>query len=134
MITFGIQRTVASSGRRIEKLFVALMMLGVFHAAAADPRPFDIATGEAATTLRDFGRQAGLQLLFDFNAVKHIETQPVSGQFEAEAALTEMLRGTGLAFDWVNDRTVAIRRSRGAVVRSSATLHTALASTNSIAL
>jgi iron complex outermembrane recepter protein len=91
-----------------------LIMMGLCCAAVADPRPFDVPAGEASTALRDFARQAGLQLLFDYAAVKKVKTHAVSGRFEPEAALTEMLQGTGLQFQKVNDRTVAIGRTAAA--------------------
>src|SRR5882724_1013710 len=80
------------------------------HPAWADPHAFNIPAGEAATELRDFAKQSGLQLLFDYTAVKAIKTRAVSGQYEPDAALKEMLRGTGLEFERVNGHTVAIRQ------------------------
>src|SRR5579872_1970899 len=77
------------------------LVLGLSSAAVADPRPFDVPAGEASSALRDFARQAGLQLLFDYAAVKQVRTHAISGQFEPEAALTEMLQGTGLKFQKV---------------------------------
>jgi iron complex outermembrane receptor protein len=79
--------------------------------AMADQRTFDVPAGDASVELREFARQAGLQILFNFTAVNPIKTQAVSGQLEPEAALTQMLRGTGLAFTKVNDHTVAIRKT-----------------------
>jgi iron complex outermembrane receptor protein len=105
-MTCTISRAAALPG----KLCVWLLIVnGLCNTAVADPRPFDVPAGEASTALRDFARQAGLQLLFDYSAVKQVKTRAVSGRLEPEAALTEMLRGTGLQFQKVNDRTVAIR-------------------------
>jgi hypothetical protein len=76
---------------------IALGAVALCHSAAAEPRPFDVPSGEASTTLPDFARQAGLKLLFDYTAVKTVKTHAVSGRLEPEAALAEMLLGAGTA-------------------------------------
>lgn len=76
--------------------------------AMASGRTFDISAGAAPTTLKEFAEQAHLQLLFDFKAVKSLHTPEVKGQFEPAEALEILLRGTGLTFRRVNDRTYAI--------------------------
>ncbi len=81
--------------------------------AAAEPHSFKIAAGSAADTLREFGRQAKLQTLFNHRIVKDLRTQPVTGLFEPDEALAQMLLGTGLTFERVDPRTVAIRASGG---------------------
>lgn len=77
--------------------------------AAAQPLSFEIAAGAAPDTLRDFGRQSGLQMLFEHRVVAERHTQPVLGEFEPETALQMLLSGSGLVYEFVNERTVAIR-------------------------
>lgn len=86
-----------------------LTLTTVPASAAAESRTFDIAAGEAINTLPEFGRQAKLQTLFDYQRVRNLQTQAVNGDFEPEDALTRMLVGTGLTFERINRRTVAIR-------------------------
>jgi iron complex outermembrane recepter protein len=69
---------------------------------------FHIEAGDAALTLNEFSRQSTLQLLFDYNVVRGRKTKAISGDFEAPAALQQMLADTGLVFDFVNDRTLAV--------------------------
>jgi iron complex outermembrane receptor protein len=69
---------------------------------------FEIAAGDAATTLKEFAAQAHLQLLFDYKAVQFLKTPAVKGQLEPSEALKMLLRGTGLTFRQVNDRTIAV--------------------------
>ena len=80
--------------------------------AAAEPVAFEIGAGEATDTLKEFARQAKLQTLFDYRLVRNLRTQAVRGDFEADEALRQMLAGTGLRFERINERTVAISSER----------------------
>jgi iron complex outermembrane receptor protein len=76
--------------------------------AATALQSFHIDAGDATLTLNEFSRQSNLQLLFDYNVVRGRRTRAVSGDYEPTAALRQMLAGTGLVFDFVNDRTLAV--------------------------
>jgi len=69
---------------------------------------FEIAAGDARTTLKEFAAQAHVQLLFDYSAVAQLRTPELKGQYEPGAALRILLRGTGFTFKQVNDHTVAV--------------------------
>lgn len=69
---------------------------------------FDIEAGDARATLSDFSKQAGLQLLFDYDAVSGIKTHEVRGRMEPTLALKTLIAGTKLSFLYVNDRTVKV--------------------------
>jgi iron complex outermembrane recepter protein len=99
----------SSSAMRLTWTWPLLAALICSYPAWSDPTAFSIPAGEAAVELKDFARQSGLQLLFDFTAVKAIRTRAISGQYEPEVALTEMLRDSGLGFERVNAQTIAIR-------------------------
>ena len=62
--------------------------------------------------LNEFSRQSDLQVLFDFNILKGLKTRAVAGDLEASTALTSMLQGTNLEFDFVNDHTLAVTPKR----------------------
>jgi hypothetical protein len=81
------------------------------RAAAADTRkwPMTIAAGPAPDALAEFVHQTGLQVLFEFDAIRGHTTQRVSGQLEASQALSLMLAESGLVFEFVNERTVIVR-------------------------
>jgi iron complex outermembrane receptor protein len=93
-------------------LLTALIVLGLLagRAALAEPKlqTFHIEAGEATLTLNEFSRQSSLQLLFDYNIVRGRKTRAVSGEYAATAALEKMLADTGLVFDFVNERTLAV--------------------------
>src|ERR1700722_2512080 len=71
-------------------------------------RFFDIEQGAAPGLLNEFSRQADIQVLFDFEALKDRQTEAVHGRYSPAEALKIMLRGMGLGFDFVNERTISI--------------------------
>jgi iron complex outermembrane recepter protein len=88
---------------------IALALLVSFPARATQKmQTFHIEAGDATLTLNEFSRQSSLQLLFDYNIVRGRKTRGISGEYEASAALRQMLAETGLVFDFVNDRTLAV--------------------------
>lgn len=104
-------RSRSSSALQRVLLFGTLAALfSSLSAAAAEKRRFDIAAGEARSTLNEFSRQADLQIYFDVDAVRRYMTQAVAGELEAADALAVMLGGTELIFEFVNERTVTVMR------------------------
>jgi outer membrane receptor protein involved in Fe transport len=89
--------------------FIALMLAPpACFADAPVTHHFDVPAGNAAEKLNEFSRQAELQVLFNFPLVNSMRTNPVCGDLEARHALTLLLEGTGLVFDFVNERTLAV--------------------------
>jgi hypothetical protein len=86
-------------------------MVAIHHAQAAriDKLSFKISAGTAPEALAEFVRQSGLQVLFDFDAIRNVNTHEVSGQLNPDEALSRMLEGSGLTFEFVNERTITVR-------------------------
>jgi iron complex outermembrane recepter protein len=97
-----------------------LLCLGSPSVWGAPPTDFHIEAGDATLTLNEFSRQAGLQLLFDFSVVRGRTTQAVKGPYEPRDALRRMLASTGLTFDFVNPRTLAVTPIKVASAAGSA--------------
>lgn len=89
-------------------LIATALLLSLPARAAPKLHTFHIEAGDATRTLNEFSRQSSLQLLFDYNIVRGRKTRAVSGEYEASAALRQMLVDTGLTFDFVNERTLAV--------------------------
>ena len=93
-----------------------LIILGVAMSlpilAAPRLQTFHIEAGDATLTLTEFSRQSSLQLIFDYNVVRGRKTHAVSGELEASTALKQMLEDTGLQFDFVNEKTLAVTLSK----------------------
>ncbi|WP_175597298.1 TonB-dependent receptor [Peristeroidobacter soli] len=89
-----------------------ILMAAPLSGALAEPQMFELSEGAAAKMLREFGRAAKLQTLFDYELVRNVRTHAVTGKLEPDEALTRMLAGTGLTFQRVDERTIAIRSER----------------------
>lgn len=62
--------------------------------------------------LNEFGRQSGLQVVFIYTDIDGaITASPLAGRFSPQAALARLLANTELAYEFINPRTVAIRRA-----------------------
>jgi hypothetical protein len=92
---------------------VALLTCTNAIGSRGDKRAFDIKAGSALITLAEFVRQTGLQVLFESDAIRDHSTREVRGQFEAGEALGLMLEGSGLTYEFVNERTVTVRPRPG---------------------
>jgi iron complex outermembrane receptor protein len=92
---------------------LALALLFALPARAQSPRSspqFEIEAQDASVALAEFSSQADLQLLFDFDAVQGLRTRAVSGRMRVKDALGRLLTGTGLTYEFINERTVSILR------------------------
>jgi hypothetical protein len=78
---------------------------------------FNISPSPLASALIDFSTQSGIQVAVADADVSHVQTNGVSGTFPVRAALSILLRGTGLEFSRVGVETVVIRTaSAGAAI------------------
>lgn len=77
--------------------------------AMAEPREFNIPAKPMPAALRAFASQAHVQLLFDYAAVRDLSAPAVKGRMAPADVLAALLKGSGLTFQQVNARTIAIR-------------------------
>lgn len=114
----GFRRAARHGIARRWGALIALIL--ALNTASADPDPglchFQLAAGDAALMLNEFSRQSGLQVLFDFDVPRGMKTSAVRGDFQPGDALRQMLKGTALQFEFVNERTIAVTQ----VVKQSA--------------
>lgn len=83
-------------------LSIGLWAAPLVSAAEASTRYFDIPAGEAETTLREFAKQSGVQLIYDAQKLSGVRTAGLRGDHTPRAALDSMLAGT--RFYAVQDR------------------------------
>ena len=69
---------------------------------------FEIAEQPLADALREFSEQTGLQLAYVATLAEDKMSPGTRGASEPGQALADILEGTGLEFQYVNDKTVAI--------------------------
>jgi len=71
---------------------------------APEKKRFDIPSGDAFTTLKQFATQSGEQLIYKVDTLEGIQTVAVRGRFTAREALGRMLAKTNLST--IQDRKV----------------------------
>lgn len=90
-----------ATGMRILR-FIAFCCVAVAHLASAAARPsgqsraFQIPAGDAADTLEQFSRQAGMPLVYVLEQVREIRTAAISDTLPPRAALERMVADTAL--------------------------------------
>ncbi len=79
-------------------LFAAALTLTGLTAAAQNTArvSFDLPSDVAATSLKNFARQSGLEVLISADLGRSIRTQPVRGEYTPIEAVERMLLRTGL--------------------------------------
>src|SRR5271168_1585519 len=73
--------------------------------------PFHISASPLASALIEFSTQSGIQVAAADADVAHLNSNGVDGTLPIRAALSTLLRGTGLEFSRVGAETVVIRKA-----------------------
>ncbi|ULQ48008.1 TonB-dependent receptor [Flagellatimonas centrodinii] len=76
--------------------------------ASPDTRSFDIPAQSLRSALIEYGQQSGHELLYTPEDVDGLSGNAVNGTLSREAALSELLRGTGLRYDYTPSGGVVI--------------------------
>ena len=105
---------------RTSELLCLLILLALFCAAlpvaAASAEPtryhFEIDAGPLPSALLAFSRQSSTPIVFSDRSVRHQPAPMLVGQMTAGEALDRLLAGTGLAWEAVDGRMVAIYPAR----------------------
>ncbi|MDH0730567.1 TonB-dependent receptor plug domain-containing protein [Pseudomonas sichuanensis] len=73
---------------------------GTPRAVLAQVHSFDIPAQKLAIALINFGQQSGLQVTVDPDLLENLHSTAISGQLSSEAALAQLLQGTGITWDY----------------------------------
>lgn len=84
---------------RITVLSAILCLLTLTSCSYPDERSFDIPEGFASHTLKEFAKQANVEIVFNPPSVSEVRTNPVVGKMTPRAALELMLSGTSTVFE-----------------------------------
>ena len=68
-----------------------------------------IPAGPVEKALSDFSERTGVQVVYLSDVIREQVSQPVPEGLAPAAALTRLLEGTGLEFDYLNERIVRVR-------------------------
>jgi len=90
-------------------------------ARADSPLINDIVPQPVADALDEFANQTGLQLVYETRIAKERASKGARAGLSAKEALTQLLDGTGLLFEFLNARTVRIFESVAAAPQSTET-------------
>lgn len=82
--------------RLLLALVAAATLSGAAFAKDLPKRPFNVPAGEAITTLKQAAQQGGVEILIPVDTVQGVKTLAVRGELSPDAALRQMLAGTGL--------------------------------------
>ncbi len=109
--------------------FAAVPSLAVQSAFAAESRSavrsFSIAAGDLSQALNSLAEQAGLVLAFDASLTRGKHSNGLSGQYDTDVALTQLLAGSGLQALKISAdryRLEAIAQSGGAMELQATTI------------
>ena len=78
-------------------------------------RHFDIPAQDMQSALNEFARQSDRQILFSTDVAASKRTAGVKGELEPEAALKQLLKGTGLTFRVTADRAILVENPNPSV-------------------
>jgi outer membrane receptor protein involved in Fe transport len=101
---------VVGKSRLITGCAMVLLLIGTSNIAASSGSALSagIDAQPLAEALTVFAQQSGLQLLYVSALATHRRSRAVAAGLSPTAALTELLAGTGLQFEFLDDRTVNI--------------------------
>ena len=98
---------------------VCFLTLALPFAAQGRADTIEVEEQSLPGALRDFSYQTGLQLAYVATLAQGKNSRGTQGRTDPEAALSDILDGTGLKHQYVNRSTVAIGRYYGAARRHS---------------
>jgi outer membrane receptor protein involved in Fe transport len=97
---------------------ITIACLALVGLAAADEsqaaikQHTDIPAEDLGLALQTLAKERGFQVVYVTDEVKSLQTQGASGDLTQQEALTQLLRGTGLTYRYLNDNGVSIDQIR----------------------
>jgi len=83
---------------------------GVAAGPAAAPVSLNIEAQPIGSALNEFARQTGLQVVLFAEVSQGVTSPRLAGSYDPQQALRILLANTGLSYEYINERTVAIRK------------------------
>lgn len=92
-------KIISFNGVCIRCLLVVIWISLISACAKQETVSLDIQASSADRALKDFAKQAGVEIIFDANSVENIDTNEVKGNLQPGEALAMMLDGTLLTIE-----------------------------------
>lgn len=99
----------------------ALVSLTAAPHALAQSKSFDLPAQAAVKSIPAFAKQAGIQIVAPADLLTGIDTPALKGQFERQAALSKLLKGTPLVVASDNGKIVVLKAAQTRTAAPSAT-------------
>lgn len=110
MVTTEFSRSKTRRARLMGTALASSLALMTGIAGAAPLSDFDIPAQSLDDALIAFSMQAGVSILVSNDLLRNLRSKPVSGALDAREALEDLLDGSGLEIERVDDTTYSIRR------------------------
>jgi iron complex outermembrane receptor protein len=91
--------------------WVICLMASTAYAADPAPQDYKIEPQSVSTALKAFAAQSNMQLIFTEQDVGAVKTAGVVGTRSPREALSEILQGTGLEFEFTANRVIVVRKT-----------------------
>lgn len=100
---------------RFTRVFSALTltMLAAAFAYADEMVQFSIPSQSLSSAIQKLSEQSGVQILYPEDAVAELKSEELKGSHTVQEALTTLLQGSGLQFDYTSPDTIVVKRSNG---------------------
>ncbi len=90
-------------------VLVTALLHGDISHAETPVYVLDISSQDVGAALVKLSRESGVQILMSKEAGKNIKVLPLQGEYTLRQALTKMLAGTGLTYQFFGEKTVVIK-------------------------
>ncbi len=80
-------------------LSISICLLALTGCGKLEKHSIDVPEGYASQTLKEFAKQAGIEIVFNAPSVANVKTNAVSGRMTPLVALDLILSGTNLVFE-----------------------------------
>ncbi|MEE4452216.1 TonB-dependent receptor [Novosphingobium resinovorum] len=101
-----------------------ILAIAPAHAAQADTRDhaisFDIPSQNMATSLNEFGRQAGVQMVFPYDVVAGRRSAPLKGRFTRAEAIRRLIAGRGMTIAFEGSNMISLAAEQRSLRREVA--------------
>ena len=101
------------------RVFAGIFLLSLAGCSPRQELSFDIPSGPAGITLKEFAKQSGVEIVYNAEDMDGISTNPVFGEMNSRQGLERMLHDTPLVIT-EESSSGAIAVSRDPVQRRSA--------------
>lgn len=100
---------------RTASVFIIVLFLSGGAAFAEEPvaKAYEIAAQSVSTALKVFATQSDMQLIFTESDVGDVRTAGIIGNMTPREALTAILKGTDLEFEFTENNVIVVRKPKG---------------------